>query len=199
MPHSLATDALRERRCNKSSIDRLGAVRQGALSQPATSRMPQRRTLFHGRSMRLVHRWKQFHALSSSDRLLLVRCASLLAAVCILIRLLGYRHTERILASCISSQRHTTPASAASMASATHLGELIRIAGNHLPMNATCLRQSLLLWWLLRLRGLAAELRIGVDIREGFAAHAWVELDGCPVNDTPEVTARFAVLELARS
>ena len=78
------------------------------------------------------------------------------------------------------------------MSYALRLGRLTRIAGRYVPANGSCLRQSLLVWWLLRRKGVPAELRIGVRKQEGFAAHAWVELAGQPVNDAPDVAERFA-------
>jgi hypothetical protein len=119
----------------------------------------------------------------------------MLAVVSVLIRLLNYQRTERLLARLVS----TTPASDATVteafAFAARLASLIRIAGRHLPANATCLRQSLLLWWILRRQGLAAQVCIGVSTGDGFAAHAWVEIDGQPVNDVADVAERFAVLQ----
>ena len=86
--------------------------------------------------------------------------------------------------------RHAVPDAA--MSYALRLGRLARIAGRYVPANGSCLRQSLLVWWLLRRKGLPAELRIGVQKQEGFAAHAWVELARQPVNDAPDVAERFA-------
>ena len=41
-----------------------------------------------------------------------------------------------------------------------------------------------MLWWLLRRRGIAAELRIGARKEfERFEAHAWVEVDSAVLND----------------
>jgi len=50
--------------------------------------------------------------------------------------------------------------------------------GAALTIRASCLRQSLLVWWFLRRRGLGAKLRIGVNNREEFLANGWVELEG---------------------
>jgi hypothetical protein len=59
-----------------------------------------------------------------------------------------------------------------------------------------CLVRSLVLQWLLARRDVAAQLRYGVR-RDGAAliAHAWVEIDGVPVNDTPAGLQGYAVLE----
>jgi hypothetical protein len=76
---------------------------------------------------------------------------------------------------------------------AQDIGAFSRIAARHLPLDTSCLRQSLVVWWLLRRRGLPAVLRMGANNDDGFRAHAWVELDGRPVNDRPDVAERFRV------
>lgn len=78
----------------------------------------------------------------------------------------------------------------------SRIGALVNIAGAHLPFPSTCLTRSLLLLLMLGRRGLHSELRIGVrkaDVE--IESHAWVELEGEPVNETREVADRFAVLD----
>lgn len=76
------------------------------------------------------------------------------------------------------------------------IGALVAIAGNHQPFPSTCLTRSLLLVWLLGRRGMRADLRIGVRMLDGrLDAHAWVECDGRPLNDAPDVAERFAAFE----
>ena len=73
------------------------------------------------------------------------------------------------------------------------LGEAVNIAARHTPFPVTCLSRSLLLGWLLHRRGVASDLRIGVRLTQGkLDAHAWVECEGVPVNDSPDVNAQFA-------
>ena len=73
------------------------------------------------------------------------------------------------------------------------LGEVVNIAARHTPFPASCLTRSLLLGWLLRRRGVASKLRIGVRLTQGILdAHAWVECQGVPVNDSPDVSSQFA-------
>ena len=79
---------------------------------------------------------------------------------------------------------------------ATALGVAVNRAANHVFGLATCLTRSLLLRWLLRRYGTTSDLRIGVRFEEGvLAAHAWVEKDGIPVNDRPEVVERYAAFD----
>ena len=73
------------------------------------------------------------------------------------------------------------------------LGELVNIAARHTLGSRTCLTRSLLLGWLLRRRGVQSQLRIGVRLAQGaLDAHAWVEYEGVPVNDRPDVSMQFA-------
>ena len=61
---------------------------------------------------------------------------------------------------------------------------------------ASCLRRSLVLWFLLRRQGIESQLRIGVKREEGqFAAHAWVEWNNIPLNDSVTVRQEFTMFE----
>jgi len=114
-----------------------------------------------------------------------------LAMVSVLLHLLTLRRTRRFLMYLIPRQLSYPAGSDQAMPYAQRIRKLAWVAGRHLPVNTSCLRQSLLIWWLLRRRGLAAELRIGTGNREEFLAHAWVELEGRLVNERPGVTERY--------
>jgi hypothetical protein len=76
------------------------------------------------------------------------------------------------------------------------LGLAVNRAANHVLGAGSCLTRSLLLRWLLRFYGTPSDLRIGVRVEQGkFAAHAWVEMDGIPVNDQPEAVAGFVAFD----
>jgi hypothetical protein len=69
----------------------------------------------------------------------------------------------------------------------------VNAAARYSPFPATCLSRSLLLAWLLRRHGVATALRIGVRFTEvGLDAHAWLEWDGIPINDSLAMTQKFA-------
>jgi hypothetical protein len=73
------------------------------------------------------------------------------------------------------------------------IGALVNSAAHHALGPANCLTRSLYLCWLLRRRGIASELRIGVQLVQGkLDAHAWVEYQGVPINDAQDVAQRFA-------
>jgi hypothetical protein len=70
-----------------------------------------------------------------------------------------------------------------------HLGRLY-------PLDATCLKKSLVLLRVLRRRGHAAELRLGVRRIDGaFASHAWVECGDHRLLDDGDAD-RFATMPI---
>jgi hypothetical protein len=95
------------------------------------------------------------------------------------VHLAGYARTRRWLERSSPNIGDARTTSAANFASARQLANLAAIAGRRGLVTATCLRQSLLVYWLLRRRGLAPELKLGVRKQGAVVdAHAWVELDG---------------------
>lgn len=57
-----------------------------------------------------------------------------------------------------------------------------------------CLQRSATTTYLLKECGVKAEMVIGAQ-QVPFKAHAWVEVNGCVVNDKPYVTEKYAVLD----
>ena len=69
----------------------------------------------------------------------------------------------------------------------------VAMAGALYPARAKCLEQSLTLYYLLRLQGVAAVYCQGVQPYP-FQAHAWIEYRGEVINDVPEHARFFARL-----
>jgi hypothetical protein len=75
------------------------------------------------------------------------------------------------------------------------LAQLVNIAARYSLGKDCCLARSMYLGWLLRRRGIPAPLRIGVRHGDGkLDAHAWIELEGAPLNDTQATTGQYALL-----
>jgi len=66
----------------------------------------------------------------------------------------------------------------------------VATAAAFFPGRAICLEQSLVLYFVLCRRGVAAELRIGAKPYP-FKAHAWVEYGGVAVAEEPEWIAQL--------
>jgi len=74
------------------------------------------------------------------------------------------------------------------------------VAGALRPFGANCLGESLTLVVLLQRLAYPASLRIGARrAAAGLEAHAWVELDGMPLNDRPDIAADYAPFERAEA
>ncbi|HEV2521592.1 MAG TPA: lasso peptide biosynthesis B2 protein [Candidatus Acidoferrales bacterium] len=60
-------------------------------------------------------------------------------------------------------------------------------------VRGNCLSRSIALCWLLRRRGIPAQLRIGArKIGNQLEAHAWIEVAGHAINDSDDVQTRYA-------
>ena len=117
-------------------------------------------------------------ALSWPDRAQLLILMLGLPLVSLALRVFGYVKTRRWLErnSSVEPRRTATPGE---LEAAENLAQLAAIAGRHGPVNTTCLRQSLLVYWRLRRLGLSPELKLGVrKVEAVMDAHAWVELEG---------------------
>jgi len=123
-------------------------------------------------------RWCGFIALEPTHRVLFLKLWGQLAIVSVLLRLLVVKHARWFLTYLIPEKPNYPIRPDQTLSYAQRVGYLTRKADRHLPIRASCLRQSLLVWWFLRRRGLGAKLRIGVNNREEFLANGWVELEG---------------------
>jgi hypothetical protein len=62
------------------------------------------------------------------------------------------------------------------------------------PKQVFCLQRSATATKLLRRYGIPAQMVIGAK-RVPLRAHAWVEVEGCVVNDKPEVQTNYLVMD----
>jgi hypothetical protein len=66
-------------------------------------------------------------------------------------------------------------------------------AGTYYPKQALCLQRSAVVTCLLRMKGVDAQMVIGCR-KAPFRGHAWVEVDGIPVNDDLEMQNLYKVV-----
>ena len=119
-----------------------------------------------------------WRALGWGDRWRLLACMAALPLLHASLATLGYKRTRRVI-EVLSRRPAPRTASPADVAAAQRLARLAAIAGRYGFVDATCLRQSLLLYGWLRRRGFDPRLQLGMkpDLQATFGAHAWVELD----------------------
>jgi hypothetical protein len=140
-----------------------------------------------------VANWSRVWRLSSAERWLLAQALVLLPLTALALWVVGFRRWQSALARL--TPRGTGPKGdeAVLIAEGRAAARLVDAAARHGPYRATCLRRSLVLWWLLRRRGTACDLRIGVRKEAGqLQAHAWVEYRGVVLNDWADVSGRYA-------
>lgn len=138
-------------------------------------------------------RLEAWRALSFGDRIRLAICAAILPGIHAALALCGYRRTRRLIELLTwRARRHA--ATPAQQESARTLARLAAIAGRHGLVTATCLRQSLLVYGWLRMRGFDPAIRIGVQrITSSLDAHAWVELEHSSLEQAEHLHSRFAI------
>ena len=136
-----------------------------------------------------LQRWMK---LSIGERLTFLQALFLLPLAGLLLRFGRYQ-------SVLSALQKVTPlkerrSKVDPMREARRTAELVSAAAWRGLYDATCLRRSLVLWWMLRRRGIDSQLRIGARMEgDNFAAHAWVEYENTVLNDSPDVGTRYAI------
>jgi hypothetical protein len=140
--------------------------------------------------------YRRFTSLDRPDRRLVLEAASLMAFVSTGLRLLSFSALRRILDHHVGSPT----IGKTGQLDASAVGRVrwaITAVAARFP-SATCLVQALAADAILRRKGLACELRIGVRVRGDSVvpveAHAWVECDGAVVIGAIENLSEFQVL-----
>ena len=133
----------------------------------------------------MMERWQKFWQLSGYERGVALEAAGGLFATWLGLRLAGFRRWKNVLAHLAPSANTTARQQTASQReSAEVVARMAKAAARNVFFCTNCLEQSLVLWWLLRRRGIAAELRIGARKEfDRFEAHAWVEVNSAVLND----------------
>jgi hypothetical protein len=141
-----------------------------------------------------VSNWRKFQRLSRVERWVFVQALVLLPLTALALRWLGFKRWLAVLKRL--APREAGPLGGRSGTfdrRAGFIANMVRVAARHGPYPATCLPQSLTLWWLLRRRGIDSDLRIGVRKESSqLEAHAWVEHRGLVLGDGEGLHRGFA-------
>jgi hypothetical protein len=134
-----------------------------------------------------MSRWRKLRELSWADRRVLLHAAVLLVRARLTVPRLDFRAD-----SGAADGAHSPAPAAAALQRAQAIARLVGIAAAHVPVDAACLHRSLVLWRLLRGRGIPCELRLGAGTAGGaFEAHAWVECEGVALNEGADHLSRY--------
>lgn len=132
-----------------------------------------------------------WHSLSKGDRALVIRAMFLLPIVATSLKALGLRRTQSWLAR--NSVRPTVLSAEQTRASVRRAAQMVAVACRRQPLRSSCLPRTIVLWNLLRRRGIATEVRIGArsNNQGEFQAHAWLEWNGEVLNDVADVGRQY--------
>ncbi len=138
--------------------------------------------------------WRSFWRLTRLERLLLLRAMLLLPLTSLALRLVGFRSLQALLVRRLPAAPEFSREPAVERAALT--ARMVRAAARRDPGRPNCLKQSVVLWWLLRRQGIPAELRIGVrKTGQVLEAHAWVEHEGAPLHEEEDLHEHYAPFE----
>lgn len=127
----------------------------------------------------MMQRWCRFRRLRGFERGVVLEGAAGLPIAWLAVRLLGFRVCKRALdRPRVGAPRNSQSSEADLLDVARRIAHLEAVTAANLFFPMSCLEQSLVLYRMLRRRGMNPDLRIGAR-KEGsrFEAHAWVELD----------------------
>jgi hypothetical protein len=146
-----------------------------------------------------MNKWRKFIELSARERLLLSQSLVLLPFAALALSVMGLGRYQRLIDRFSRGSEPDVARDERSLRDQVRkTARLVEAAGRYGPYRARCLPQSLTLWWLLRRQGVESKVRFGAR-KNGrrIEAHAWVEFEGTPVNDSTDVSERFKPFEPA--
>ena len=142
-------------------------------------------------SFRSMDRLRKIIRLSYRDYVILSEAAVFAIPVELGLRWVGFDRLVRHLGRVRGSRRPWVEAIDGERAA-----RLVESVSRLYPFNPTCLKKSLVLFWMFRRRGIPAELRIGVRKVDGkLEAHAWIEQGGRVLFDE-DTASRYAPMPL---
>ena len=136
--------------------------------------------------------WRRYRELRAPERRLALGALFALPLVEIGLRLLGTRRLLGLLETTVPEPSGPLAESSDEHEAARSAARVITAVARRGVFRSTCLRRSVLLWWILRRRRISCAIRFGVRREaECIVAHAWVE-SGSVAFDRGDETGRFS-------
>lgn len=140
--------------------------------------------------MRARHYWQVWLSLDGFERGLLAQLAFFIPLTALALRFWGMTRVRRFATGADDSDPNVLTGTEPEMA--RRIRAVTGIVERHAPLRGNCLSRSLALVWLLRRRGIASAMHIGVRETAGrLQAHAWVESNGNRLNDSANMWRGF--------
>jgi len=132
-----------------------------------------------------VSSWAKLRMLSSPEKRSLAASVVLLPLSAAALRFVSLRRWQTFLSKATTRRRrHRSCIDKSALDAAFETARMVRVASARGPYRGNCLQQSVTLWWLLQRQSIEGKIRFGARKDEGrLGAHAWVEVDGCALNE----------------
>ena len=148
--------------------------------------------------MRALSKIRTFLSLNATERWLILQAFGMVPLTALGLRLFGFKRWYAALNRLAGTAGKKIPPEH-EVRYVQRLMRLMRLVMRNCPYKGNCLSRSLTFWWLLHRQGIASDLRIGVRQENGFQAHAWVEYQGYPLNDSAKVHQDYAAFDASIS
>lgn len=147
--------------------------------------------------MLIKQRLARLKALSFYEWRLLLASMLLLPLAALVLDLFGFKRTQTFMSRFVRAERGTDFPEVNTLQEARGVARMVSVAAGNGLYRANCLKQSLVLWWLLARLGISSEIQIGVNREEAEAinAHAWVECGGQALIDPEYIRQQFSAFE----
>jgi transglutaminase superfamily protein len=146
-------------------------------------------------SLPMWERLRRFRALEQPAQKLFLSAALLLPFVSLQLKIRGFVATRAMLESRLKT-RELTQDNAGIEARTARTVRMVLAAKRYAWGKASCLEESIVLWYLLGRQGIESALRIGIRKDDGkFDAHAWVERDGVALNQPDAHHEHYAAFD----
>ena len=141
----------------------------------------------------MKRRVEQLIELSLFEWQMMLVAMLLLPVVALSLRIVEYNKTKNILGRFISDESGQKKPETPEIERACVIARMVDVASGHGPYRANCLKQSMVLWWMLAWHGISSEIIFGVpkEKKDSFGAHAWVKCCGINMSDTEKIQQRF--------
>jgi hypothetical protein len=145
----------------------------------------------------MTDRWQKWKNLDWEQQKLFWRSLFLLKAAGFLLRFFLYQDVYKRIENLVPLAK---PAAVEpDLEKAAAIAAIVELAARRRLAQATCLRRSLVLWYLLRRQGIDSEIRLGIRKQDDRAlGHAWVEIDGHIINDDSETIQHYTRIDLSQ-
>jgi Transglutaminase-like superfamily len=147
-------------------------------------------------------RFKQLRKLSFNDWKIVLSSTVLLPATALSLNFFGLKRTQKTLKKLASPplQNQPDPGLSSHLQEAQNIAKLVNISARHGLFRANCLKQVLVLWFLLNRKNIPSTLHIGIRKKETsqLDAHAWLEYDNTPLIDSRNSLQQFSSIHSSR-